>query len=103
MSPKFLEALYSLKDLPIVVDIRGYGMIGGVDLAPLAKPGGRGLKLMQDLYDAGCMVKMTGDCALVSPPLVAEDKHIDEIFTKLRGVLATQEERRVGKGSGSAC
>jgi adenosylmethionine-8-amino-7-oxononanoate aminotransferase len=34
------------------------------------------------------MVKMTGDSALVSPPLVAEDQHIDEIFTKLRGVLA---------------
>src|SRR3546814_8570342 len=64
MSPKFLEALYSLKDLPIVVDIRGFGMIGGVDLAPLAQPGGRGLKLMQDLYDACCLVKMTGDCAL---------------------------------------
>ena len=90
MSPKFLEALYSLKDLAIVTDIRGYGMIGGVDLAPLAKPGGRGLKVMQELYDAGCMVKMTGDCALVSPPLVAEDKHLDEIFTKLRGVLAKQ-------------
>src|SRR3546814_6795545 len=29
MSPKFLEALYSLKDLEIVTDIRGYGMIGG--------------------------------------------------------------------------
>src|SRR3546814_17238248 len=92
MSPKFLEALYSLKDLPIVVDIRGYGMIGGVDLAPLAKPGGRGLKLMQDLYDAGCMVKMTGDCALVSPPLVAEDKHIDR-----------SEERRAGKECVSTC
>jgi beta-alanine--pyruvate transaminase len=65
-------------------------MVGGVDIAPLAKPGGRGLKVMQELYDAGCMVKMTGDCALVSPPLVAEEKHLDEIFTKLRGVLAKQ-------------
>jgi len=90
MTPRFLEALYALKDLAIVTDIRGYGMIGGVDLAPLAKPGGRGMKVMQDLWDAGCMVKMTGDCALVSPPLVAEDKHLDEIFTKLRGVLAKQ-------------
>ena len=90
MSPKFLEALYALKDLAIVTDIRGYGMLGGVDLAPLAQPGGRGMKVMQELYDAGCMVKMTGDCALVSPPLVAEEKHLDEIFTKLRGVLAKQ-------------
>jgi beta-alanine--pyruvate transaminase len=90
MAPKFLDALYSLKDLDIVTDIRGYGMVGGVDLAPLSQPGGRGMKVMQDLWDAGCMVKMTGDCALVSPPLVCEDKHLDEIFTKLRGVLAKQ-------------
>src|SRR3546814_14338823 len=53
MSPKFLEALYSLKDLPIVVDIRGYGMIGSDDIAPLGKAGGRGLKMQQDLSDAG--------------------------------------------------
>jgi beta-alanine--pyruvate transaminase len=90
MTPKFLDALYSMKDLDIVTDIRGYGMVGGIDLAPLSQPGGRGMKVMQDLWDAGCMVKMTGDCALVSPPLVCEDKHLDEIFTKLRGVLAKQ-------------
>jgi beta-alanine--pyruvate transaminase len=65
-------------------------MIGGVDVAPSTAPGVRGLKVMQDLYDAGCMVKMTGDCALVSPPLVCEEKHLDEIFTKLRDVLARQ-------------
>lgn len=90
MTPKFLEALFSLKDLEVVTDIRGYGMIGGVDIAPLAKPGGRGLKVMQELYDAGCMVKLTGDCLLISPPFICEDQHIDEIFTKIRGVLAKQ-------------
>ncbi|MGF1631177.1 MAG: aspartate aminotransferase family protein [Kiloniellaceae bacterium] len=90
MAPKFLNALYSFQDLPVVTDIRGYGMIGGIDLAASSAPGVRGLKVMQDLYDAGCMVKMTGDCALVSPPLVCEEKHLDEIFTKLRGVLAQQ-------------
>ncbi|WP_340119040.1 aspartate aminotransferase family protein [Pelagibius sp. 7325] len=90
MSPKFMEALYGLKELAIVTDIRGYGMIGGVDVAPLAQPGGRGLKVMQELYDAGCMVKLTGDCLLISPPFICEDKHIDEIFTKIRGVLAKQ-------------
>ncbi len=88
MTPKFLEALYSLKDLSVVTDIRGYGMIGGIDLATKDKPGVRGMQVMQELYDAGAMVKMTGDCALISPPLVCEDQHIDEIFTKLRGVLA---------------
>ncbi len=87
MAPKFLEMLYSFKDLPVVTDIRGYGLLGGIDLAPMEAPGLRGLAVMQQLYDAGLMVKMTGDSVLVSPPLVSEDKHLDEIFTKLREVL----------------
>ncbi|HIC79715.1 MAG TPA: aminotransferase class III-fold pyridoxal phosphate-dependent enzyme, partial [Kiloniellaceae bacterium] len=89
MTPKFQEALFSLRDLPVVANIRGYGLMGGVDLAPMEAPGARGMRVMQELYDAGAMVKMTGDCALVSPPLICEAAHIDEIFTKLRGVLAT--------------
>lgn len=88
MGPKFQEALFSLKDLPVVANIRGYGLMGGVDLAPAEAPGARGMRVMQELYDAGAMVKMTGDCALISPPLICEDQHIDEIFTKLRDVLS---------------
>ncbi len=87
MSPKFIEALYSLGDLPIATDVRGYGLLGGVDLAPADKPGARGYAIMKELYEAGVMVKLTGDCILFSPPLVCEEKHIDEIFTKVRGVL----------------
>jgi len=90
MTPKFLDALYSLEDLPVVTDIRGYGLLGGVDLAPLEGPGLRGLKVLQELYDAGLMVKLTGDAVLVSPPLIAEESHFDELFSKLRDVLKQQ-------------
>jgi beta-alanine--pyruvate transaminase len=90
MTPKFLDALYSLEGIPVVTDIRGYGLLGGVDLAPLDGPGLRGLKVLQELYDAGLMVKLTGDAVLVSPPLIAEESHIDELFTKLRDVLKQQ-------------
>jgi len=90
MTPAFLERLFALRDLPVVTDIRGYGLLGGIDLAPLEAPGLRGLAVMQRLYDGGLMLKMTGDTALVSPPLVCEEKHIDEIFSKLRDVLKSQ-------------
>ncbi len=89
MSPKFLDALFSLKDLAVVTNIRGYGMLGTADLAPLdGAPGKRGGKVVQELYDAGVMTKLTGDALLVSPPLIAEESHIDEIFTKIRDVLS---------------
>ena len=32
MSPYFLDGLFSLKDLDIIADIRGYGMMGGIDM-----------------------------------------------------------------------
>jgi len=90
LTPKFQDALYELKGLSVVTDIRGYGLLGGVDLAPLDGPGLRGLKVLQELYEAGLMVKLTGDCVLISPPLVAEEAHIDELFSKLRDVLKRQ-------------
>jgi beta-alanine--pyruvate transaminase len=90
MTSKFQNALYALEGIPAITDIRGYGMLGGVDLVPLGGPGLRGLKVLQELYDVGLMVKLTGDCVLISPPLVAEESHLDELFSKLRDVLKQQ-------------
>ena len=87
MSPKFLEGLFALKDLPVVTDIRGYGLFGTLDIAPKDRPGARGYQLIQQLFDAGLIIKMTGDSMLVAPPFVCEDKHLDELFGKIRAVL----------------
>ena len=87
MSPKFLEGLFALKDLPVVTDIRGYGLLGTLDLAPKERPGLRGYHLIQQLFDAGLIIKMTGDSLLVAPPFICEDAHLDELFTKIRAAL----------------
>ncbi len=87
MSPRFLEAAFSLRDLSVVTDIRGYGMLAGIDLAPKGAPGLRGLEATQELFAAGLMTKVTGDTVLLSPPLVCEERHVDEMAEKLRGVL----------------
>ena len=89
MSPAFLEAVFSVRDLPVVNNIRGYGLLAGIDLAPLnGTPGLRGAQATQDFFEAGLMTKMTGDCALLSPPLICEESHLDEMATKLRSVLS---------------
>ncbi len=87
MTPAFLDALFSFEDVPVVTNIRGYGLLGTIDLAPMESPGVRGYAVLQQLYDAGVMVKMTGDSILVSPPLIIEQSHIDEMFGKIRGVI----------------
>ncbi|MEM7222396.1 MAG: aspartate aminotransferase family protein [Pseudomonadota bacterium] len=89
MAPAFLDAVFSMQDLPVVNNIRGYGLLAGLDLAPMnGTPGLRGAHVTQELFEAGLMAKMTGDCALLSPPFIVEESHIDEMATKLRAVLS---------------
>ena len=89
LSQYFLDALFSLRDLPGVTDIRGYGMFGAIDLASDGTPGKRGHAFQKKLFDNGLHLKATGDAALVAPPLIAEREHIDRIADILRRTLAT--------------
>ena len=89
LSPYFLDALYSLKDLPVVTDIRGYGMLGAIDVAVDGAPGRRGQLFQKKLFDNGLHLKTTGDSAIIAPPLVAEKSHIDMIVDILRRTLGS--------------
>jgi beta-alanine--pyruvate transaminase len=90
LTPSFLEGLEDFKELPVVTDVRGYGLLAGIDLAPLDGPGKRGLAVTEALYEAGVMVKLTGDCILIAPPFICEERDLDEIFSKIKGVLKAQ-------------
>jgi beta-alanine--pyruvate transaminase len=88
MAPSFLEAAADLGNLPVVTDVRAYGLLAGVDVATLdGTPGKRGLGLVEEFYEEGVMTKLTGDCILIAPPLVSTEANLDEIFTKIRNVL----------------
>jgi beta-alanine--pyruvate transaminase len=89
MSPYFLDAIWSLKGLPTVADLRGYGMFAAIDLHPSGTPGARGHLFQKKLFDSGLHLKTTGDCALIAPPLIAEKSHIDMIVDCLRKTLTT--------------
>jgi beta-alanine--pyruvate transaminase len=84
MSPYFQDALHSLKDLDCVESIRGYGMMGGIDIRMKDKPGKAGFQVYKACYDNGVNFKATSDALVLAPPYVCEKKHIDEIFDKLR-------------------
>jgi beta-alanine--pyruvate transaminase len=87
LSPYFLEALWSLKGLPLVSDLRGYGLLAGIDVASDGTPGRRGHALQKKLFDNGLHLKATGDCVIVAPPFIAERAHIDAIVDILRKTL----------------
>ena len=84
MSPYFLDGIFSLKDLAGVDNIRGYGMLAGIDMKLKEKPGRAGYETFKACYEAGVNFKATGDCLIIAPQFICEKKHIDEIIEKLR-------------------
>jgi len=84
MSPYFLDGIFSLKDISGVDNIRGYGMLAGIDMKLKEKPGRAGFECFKACYEAGVNFKATGDCLIIAPQFICEKKHIDEIIEKLR-------------------
>ncbi|HEY5789011.1 MAG TPA: aminotransferase class III-fold pyridoxal phosphate-dependent enzyme, partial [Gammaproteobacteria bacterium] len=88
LEPAWEEALHSLRGLPHVVDIRNLGLVGAVELEPLAgQPTRRALDAWQRCLEAGLLVRTTGDIIALSPPLVIEEAQIGQIVDTLRAVL----------------
>jgi len=88
LAPYFLDKVFSLRELDVVTDIRGYGLLAGVDVKPGKTPGARGTQLQKDLFWKGLHVKFTGDTGIIAPPLIAKKEHIDEIVRIMRETLA---------------
>ena len=92
MAPVLEDALHSLKGLPHVIDIRTIGLIAGIELAPIpGKPGARAFNAFKKAFADGVLIRTTGDIIALSPPLVIEKKHVDELFGKLKTVLQNLE------------
>ena len=75
--------------MPVVADIRGYGMMAAIDLHMDGAPGKRGQVFQRRLFDNGLNLKTTGDAAIIAPPLIADRSHVDVITDILRKTLAT--------------
>ncbi|MEN3277777.1 MAG: beta-alanine--pyruvate transaminase, partial [Massilia sp.] len=82
------DAIHSLKGLPHVIDLRSIGMIAGIELETIpGKPSVRAFNAFKKAFADGVLIRTTGDIIALSPPLVIEKKHIDELFGKLATVL----------------
>jgi len=84
MSSYFMDGIFSLKDIAGVENIRGYGMLAGIDMRLKEKPGRAGFECFKACYEVGVNFKATGDCLIIAPQFICEKKHIDEIIEKLR-------------------
>jgi beta-alanine--pyruvate transaminase len=88
IAPYWEDALHSLKGLPHVIDVRNLGLIGAVELDPIAgEPTKRAFSAFLAAYEAGILIRTTGDIIAMSPPLIIEKAHIDRLIGKLGDVL----------------
>ena len=88
MASYWEDALHDLKDCPNVIDIRNVGLIGAIELSPVeGEPAKRGFEAFVKAFDMGCLIRITADTIALSPPLIIEKNHIDELMGCLRKVL----------------
>ena len=90
LAPYWENALHSLRDCPHVIDIRNIGLIGAIELAPIAgEPTKRAFSAFLKAYENGLQIRTTGDTIALSPPLIITEAQIDELVAGIRTVLET--------------
>lgn len=84
------EAVHSLKGKRHVIDVRNMGIVAGIELEP--RPGAptkRAMELFHKCFDNGLLVRATGDIIALSPPLILQKAHIDEMVGRISDLLET--------------
>jgi beta-alanine--pyruvate transaminase len=87
LSGYFLDAMFALQELPAVADVRGFGLLAGIEVKPGKAPGVRGTELQAKLFDRGLHVKTTGEVAILAPAFIASRADIDLMASMLREAI----------------
>ena len=88
LAPYWEDAVHSLRGLPHVIDLRNMGLIAGIELDPIPEaPTERAFTAFLRCYEKGLLIRTTGDIIALSPPLIVEKQHIDQMFETLGEVL----------------
>ncbi|MCQ4304765.1 aspartate aminotransferase family protein [Stutzerimonas frequens] len=84
LEPYWQEALFSLRDLPNVIDIRTVGLVAGIQFAAHADGvGKRGYEVFRECFEKGLLVRASGDTIALSPALIVEKAEIDQMMELL--------------------
>lgn len=90
LEPVWADAIHSLKGERHVIDIRTIGLIAAIELDPIAgEPTKRAFSAFLKAYEAGLLIRTTGDIIALSPPLMISEDQIGEIVETLRAILTS--------------
>ena len=82
--------LHGLREFDVIKDIRNYGLVGAIEFHQGDKAGERGYQVFEHCYWQGnALVRCTMDILAMSPPLIVEKSHIDELIASLRNAIKT--------------
>jgi len=94
LAPYFQQRLQTLRDHPIVGEVRGIGMLGAVELVrdkhsrERLAPDSEGAVYCRNIAnDEGLMVRQTGDAMITAPPLICSRREIDDLVGMLAKAL----------------
>lgn len=88
LAPLWEEAVHSLKGRRHVIDLRNLGLVAGIELESRdGAPGARGFEAMKLAWEAGLMIRLTGDIIQLSPPFIIQEDEIHALFGKLGEIL----------------
>lgn len=88
MAAHFAEELHSLRSEPHVIDVRNFGLVGGVELTPRpGEPTKRAFSVFLDCWEQGVLVRTTGDIIALSPPLIASRDDLSRMVAAIRTAL----------------
>jgi len=86
--PVFEEAIHALRGEPHVIDVRNFGLMGGIELAPRAGAvGARGGDVFLKCFEAGVVIRNGGDMLQFSPFLDSTPDELGRIFDTVRQAL----------------
>jgi beta-alanine--pyruvate transaminase len=88
LSDYWENAVHSLRGLPHVIDVRNMGLVAGIELESIpGKPTARAFDCFLRAYEKGLLIRTTGDIIALSPPLIIQKHHIDQIIEMLSDIL----------------
>lgn len=84
------NALHSLRDIPHLIDIRNYGLLGAITFAPNPGkyPTGVGVPVHNRCFENGLLCRAVADNMVMSPPLTILEAEIDLFIERLRKSIA---------------
>jgi 4-aminobutyrate--pyruvate transaminase len=94
VGPRLQAGLRRLADHPLVGDVRGVGLIAGVELvrdrasrAAFDPPGSAGLTFQARAQERGLIVRGLQDTVALCPPLIITESEVDELLARFESAL----------------